>query len=169
MTRTLLGFVACPTLLLLAGSARAATFTVTNTNDTGAGSLRQAVADANGTPGDDEIVFGASLAGQTIVLLTNDATGTPLFGSTALFVSEAAASLTVQGSAAPGLTISGQSARRIFAVQTGATLRLENLTLTNGRIDGGAGGDGDGAGGGAAGMGGGVYAHSGSTLLVLGC
>ena len=57
---------------------------MTNTNDTGAGSLRQAVADANGTPGDDEIVFGASLAGQTIVLLTNDATGTPLFGSTAL-------------------------------------------------------------------------------------
>lgn len=33
------------------GGARAATFTVTNTADTGAGSLRQAITDANGTPG----------------------------------------------------------------------------------------------------------------------
>jgi len=44
--------------LALAGSpARAATFTVTNTNDSGFGSLRQALLDANGSPGFDDIRF----------------------------------------------------------------------------------------------------------------
>src|SRR5688572_23214049 len=35
----------------------AATFTVTNTNDSGAGSLRQAILDANANPGQDMISF----------------------------------------------------------------------------------------------------------------
>src|SRR5437870_11257417 len=38
-------------------AARAATFTVTTTNDTGAGSLRQAITDANATDGVDTIQF----------------------------------------------------------------------------------------------------------------
>lgn len=43
---------------ILAAPAAAATYTVTNTADTGAGSLRQAIADANGTPGvPDTIAF----------------------------------------------------------------------------------------------------------------
>lgn len=37
--------------------AHAATYTVTNTNDSGAGSLRQAILDANSNPGADIIVF----------------------------------------------------------------------------------------------------------------
>src|SRR2546423_15144192 len=37
--------------------ARAATFTVTNTGDSGAGSLRQAIADANALAGGDPINF----------------------------------------------------------------------------------------------------------------
>ena len=51
-------------LLLLAISAintAAATFTVTNTNDSGAGSLRQAILDANASSDADTIVFDASL------------------------------------------------------------------------------------------------------------
>src|SRR3954471_15548394 len=43
--------------LLAAQAARAATFTVTTTNDTGAGSLRQAITDANATDGVDTIQF----------------------------------------------------------------------------------------------------------------
>src|SRR2546430_14702474 len=45
--------------LLAAQAARAATFTVTTTNDTGAGSLRQAIADANanGADGTNMIQF----------------------------------------------------------------------------------------------------------------
>ena len=41
----------------------AATFTVTNTNDSGAGSLRQAILDANANPGPDTIVFNIPGAG----------------------------------------------------------------------------------------------------------
>ena len=42
---------------LLSIPVAAATFTVTNTNDSGAGSLRQAILDANATPGGDSIEF----------------------------------------------------------------------------------------------------------------
>ena len=48
-----------------ARTAQATTLVVTNTNDSGAGSLRQAVANAG--PG-DTITFHASLTGQTITL-----------------------------------------------------------------------------------------------------
>ena len=44
-------------LFLAAAAAPAATFTVINTNDTGAGSLRQAIADANGSAGPHTINF----------------------------------------------------------------------------------------------------------------
>ena len=48
-------------LMLAVGEARASTtFTVTNTNDSGAGSLRQAILDANNTPGADVINFNIS-------------------------------------------------------------------------------------------------------------
>ena len=48
---------------LLATSLPAATFTVTNTDDSGPGSLRQAILDANGTPGFDTIAFAIPGAG----------------------------------------------------------------------------------------------------------
>ena len=50
-------------LALSAPAARAATFTVTNTNDSGAGSLRQAILDANANPGLDTIAFNIPGAG----------------------------------------------------------------------------------------------------------
>lgn len=49
--------------LFLATSASGATFTVTNTNDSGAGSLRQAILDANSNAGSDTIAFNVSGAG----------------------------------------------------------------------------------------------------------
>ena len=53
------------------GRAAAATFTVTNTNDTGAGSLRQAITSANAAAGLDFIVFAIPGAGpHTIVPLS---------------------------------------------------------------------------------------------------
>src|SRR5262245_42579561 len=50
-------------LIALAGSLSAATFTVTNTNDSGPGSLRQAILDSNGNPGLDTIAFNIPGAG----------------------------------------------------------------------------------------------------------
>ncbi|MBD1936451.1 hypothetical protein [Microcoleus sp. FACHB-68] len=48
-----------------------ATFSVTNTNDSGAGSLRQAIIDADITAGTDTITFNIAGAGvQTIVPAT---------------------------------------------------------------------------------------------------
>jgi hypothetical protein len=49
--------------LLSALSLSASTFTVTNTDDSGAGSLRQAILDANGNPGLDTIAFDVPGAG----------------------------------------------------------------------------------------------------------
>ena len=47
--------------------ARAATFLVTNTSNTGAGSLRQAILDANLTPAADEITFNISGGGPRTI------------------------------------------------------------------------------------------------------
>jgi hypothetical protein len=58
-------------LLFAAAAGRAATFTVTTTADSGAGSLRQAILDANASPGADTINFNIPGPGvHTIVLTT---------------------------------------------------------------------------------------------------
>src|SRR5437867_3300285 len=50
----------------------AATFTVSNVNDSGSGSLRQAIFDANATPGKDLVQFNILPAGpHTIVLIAD--------------------------------------------------------------------------------------------------
>ena len=49
--------------VISASTLAAATFTVTNTDDTGAGSFRQAILDANGSPGLDTIAFNIPGAG----------------------------------------------------------------------------------------------------------
>jgi hypothetical protein len=45
----------------------AATFTVSNTNDTGPGSLRQAILDANANPGADDIIFNITGSGPFMI------------------------------------------------------------------------------------------------------
>jgi Concanavalin A-like lectin/glucanases superfamily len=94
---------------------------VINVNDSGAGSLRQAVADAtNG----DTITFPIALSGTTI-LLTN--------GQIALNKN-----LTIDGSTLPaGITINGNHASRIFQVNSDVTVVLNSLTITNGTDTGG--------------------------------
>src|SRR5688500_17386794 len=55
-----------------------ATFTVTNTNDTGAGSLRQAILDANAAAGPDDIDFNVGGGGaQTIDVGSTTASALP--------------------------------------------------------------------------------------------
>src|SRR5262249_49688396 len=102
-----------------------ASFTVLNTSDSGPGSLRQAIADAAANAEADTITFDPSLAKQTIALTSNDANGA--FGPTGLVIDND--TITIDGSAAPGLDISGSGQRRLFAVTPTAALTLENITL----------------------------------------
>ena len=60
--------------LILPSSIFATTFTVTNNNASGAGSLDQAIDDANNNPGTDNIIFniaGSSVAARTITLTSD--------------------------------------------------------------------------------------------------
>jgi len=55
-------------LLAVTQPARADTIKVENNNDSGPGSLRQAITDAHTNPGDDTIIFIAATNGTPIVL-----------------------------------------------------------------------------------------------------
>jgi len=117
----------CSILSLVALSVSAATFTVTNFNDTGAGSLRAAIADANGQSGTDTIDFDSSLNGGTISL------------SAAQGEISITDDVIIRGPGADLLTISGLSATRIFSI-VDSNVQIEGLTLDRGRVTGGSGG-----------------------------
>ncbi len=143
-------------------------FVVTNTNDSGPGSLRQVlIDDIDQTP----ITFASSLAGQTITLF-----------STILLSND----IQIDGSGAPGLTITG-SGTRIFVIGSGVNVTIDDLTLANGLANLGGAIDNNGnlnllndtfsnniaqgdisAGILGVGAGGAIYNASGSTLTVTG-
>lgn len=93
--------------------AEAATLTVTNLNDGGAGSLRAAIATAS--PG-DSITFQPGLTGQ--ITLT---TGPLLFDK----------SLSVDGTG-HGITVNGNAAATVVTVGSGAVVVLSGLTISGG-------------------------------------
>ena len=70
------------TVLLFPAGLFAATFIVTNTNDSGAGSLRQAITDANASPGTDTIAFNIPLTDPNHLYYRNNGVagtfGTPV-------------------------------------------------------------------------------------------
>ncbi len=116
------------------------TFFVTNTSDSGFGSLRQALLDANANPGAD-IIDATGVTGTITVnpanyflLITDD--------------------VSINGPGQANLTISGGNASRIFWIQNG-TITIQNLTLANGFARGGNGG------GGGMGAGGAIFMHEG--------
>jgi hypothetical protein len=109
-----------------AGPASALTFTVTNTNDAGAGSLRQAVIDANTAAGADDIVFTV-VPPATISLLTA--------------LPQITSPLTITGLGAANLTITRDGAApnfRIFDIAVGAVpaVTITGVTITNGNNNG---------------------------------
>ena len=136
------------TSLILTASAEAATYTVTKTADTNDGvcdtdcSLREAIAVANGTVANDIIEFDATLFGaaQTITL-----------GGTTLTIANNG-TLTINGTGASVLTVSGNNVSQVFLVNSGATAEISGLTVTAGRNTGGNGG--------------GIVANSTSTLTL---
>lgn len=95
----------------------AATATVSNTNDSGPGSLRQTIADA--APG-DTITFDASLSGQTVVL------------SETLTLDK---DLTIDGSLLPeAITLSGNNKVRVITIQATAIVTLAHLIIVDGQV-----------------------------------
>lgn len=68
----------CAGVVLPATVAGAATFTVSNANASGPGSIAQAVADAVANPGDDDIVFAPATDGVTLPEINIDGTGADL-------------------------------------------------------------------------------------------
>jgi hypothetical protein len=108
-------------VLCLGLSVSAATFTVTNTADSGLGSLRQAVLDANAATSDDVIEFSALFnTPQTITL-----SGTDL-------IINNNGTLTINGTGADKLTVSGNNASRVFTNNTGAITAINRLRVTGG-------------------------------------
>lgn len=122
----------------------------------GTTTLRQAVTQANTTPG-SVIQFDSSLNGQTITLAQ---VGDQTYGNSGLLVT---GSFTIDGfgNNGPQVTLSGGNQMRLFRVASGASLTLQGVTLTGGAAIGGNGGapaSGSGmGGGGGAGLGGALF------------
>src|SRR5215212_6745660 len=104
-------------LALTARPAQAATISVTNTNDSGPGSLRQAIADA---ATGDTVRFNLAGCPCTITLTSGE-----------LVINK---NLSIAGPGAQVLTVSGNNASRVFHVAAGTfDVTIANLTVTNGR------------------------------------
>ncbi|MEG4059289.1 DUF4347 domain-containing protein, partial [Microcoleus sp. Pol7_B2] len=99
-----------------------ATIVVANNSDSGPGSLRAAIATA---VAGDIITFAPGLASQTITLTS---------GQLDIPVGK---NITIDGAAAPGLTISGNNTSRAFFVNanvaTATNFVVKNLIITNGK------------------------------------
>ncbi|MFL5327609.1 MAG: beta strand repeat-containing protein [Gemmataceae bacterium] len=101
-------------------------FVVTNTSNSGAGSLRQAVLDANSAVGIDTITFDSTVftTTKTITLTSGE-----------LLISEG---LTINGPAAL-LIISGNNAGRVFDIQNAlavASVTIRDMTINGGKVTG---------------------------------
>ena len=103
----------------------AESFCVENTNDSGEGSLRQAITDANTSDGPDVVQFANGLTG-TIRLdgelsITDD--------------------VTIDGPNSHRVSISGNNASRVFGISGAETdVAIDDLTIMNGRADSFGGG-----------------------------
>ena len=98
------------------GATNAATFTVTNTNDSGDGSLRKAVADASASPAPNTVNFAPGVSG-TIVLTDQIWIAGPM---------------SIEGPGASMLTIDANAVSRAFVI--GTTFPACS-TLDNGGVD----------------------------------
>ena len=131
--------------VLFAGPADAANFLVSNTNDAGADSFRQAIINANATAGTNTITFANGLG--TITLTSGD-------------LPAVQNNVTILGNNA---TLSGNNQfRGLFigawtpgtATQAPVTVTIQDLAIANAKAQGGGGG---GGGGGGAGLGGAIF------------
>ena len=88
--------------------------------------LNQAIQDKQ----TDTITFASTLTGQTITLSSTLVTAPSGFANPydqTAFIVGAGDNITIDGSGAPGLTLSGNGATRLFVVAGGGTLTLEKI------------------------------------------
>jgi hypothetical protein len=112
---------------LFSTPATAAVFTVTTTADSGAGSLRQAITDANASAANDiiEFNFAAGTAPYTITL----ASALPSIARTST-----AGTLTITGLGASSLTIDANLGNfSIFDIASGGNLSISGVTVARAR------------------------------------
>jgi hypothetical protein len=126
--------VAAVVVLAFAGAphAAAATFMVTRTDDPSPDgcmpmdcSLREAVLDANASPGDDAILLGAGHFRLTIAGPGEDAGATGDLDLTQ--------NLTITGIGARATTIDAQGVDRVLDVASGITAEIDDVTVTGGQ------------------------------------
>src|SRR6267142_2817521 len=101
------------------GRVAGATLTVTGTNDSGAGSLREAI--LNSTPG-DQINFAVT----GIITLTNGE----------LLITK---NVTIKGPGASNLTVSGNFLSRILKIAANGNVSVSGLSMRDGLIAGASG------------------------------
>jgi len=133
--------------LFLPSPGQAASIVVTNLADSGVGSLRAAIANAN----DGDVVSFA-------------VTGTITNRSGELVIDK---SISIQGPGPSTLAISGGNSNRVFNVAGGVTVRLSSLTISDGRARDGIRGVDPSTPGSPGENGGGI--HSSGTLVVSNC
>jgi len=100
--------------------AHATTILVSNTNDNGPGSLRQALVDAN----DGDTIDATGISG-VITLTTGE-----------LLVDK---SVTIEGAGADLLAIDGNATSHVFQIDSGETVAISGLTIRNGQGNFGGG------------------------------
>ena len=125
-------FTATFLLGFAAFSAKAVTYTVTNTNDSGAGSLRDAVATANGQTADDVINFNIPTSDANCA----DGVCTITLTSSEILINATSATgkLTITNqTGAKNLIISGNNSSRIFYIRMGDSAALiDGVTIKSG-------------------------------------
>jgi hypothetical protein len=135
-------------LWLGVATVRGQDFSVQNNADSGPGSLRQAIINANGYDGPAMITFAPNVGTinlqSALPVITN--------------------SMTISGSGSQNNTISGSGQNQIFSVNVpNGSVSIGSLTLTNGVAAGGSGGSS--GGGGGAGLGGALFVNAGNVTV----
>ena len=112
---------------------------VTTTADSGAGSLRQAIIDANTTPGNDYIGF--NLTGASPYTITLSSALPNIVNASTAITGGTAGALTINGPSASSLTISGDNGNagrnfNIFNVNAGGNLAIFSTTVSGAQTSG---------------------------------